>query len=149
MKNFDHSDESLEVVETIKKQRILAKGIIKWRKYTKRLVKKIPPHISLKQIQFLHQQERVYEIFSNPDFFPPHTAKFKTHSYISRSNNHNLKRLILQRKKFIKKYKKFNKELSRVFRFRPMSTTLTDPAGGQSSGDHRDSGNDMLIEDEQ
>ncbi len=34
--------------------------------------------------------------------------RYKSSTYISRTKSHNLNRLILKRKKFIAKYKKFN-----------------------------------------
>ncbi len=69
----------------------------------------------------------VHKLFNNKYPYYFENYHYKTSKYISRQYNHNYKRLILRRKKFINKFNKWNKEFNKVFRFRQLLTTLTDP----------------------
>lgn len=66
------------------------------------------------------------KIFDRPIYEDMLLNKYKSSSYVSRSYNHNFKRLILKRCKFIKKYNKLNEQCKKLFKYKPMKITLTD-----------------------
>lgn len=66
------------------------------------------------------------KIFGKPCYHGVETYRYKIRSYVSRRYNHNLKRLIIRRQKFIKKYNKLNEKSQKLFKYKKMKITLTE-----------------------
>ena len=66
------------------------------------------------------------KIYGKPCYYDVNMYRYKTRSYVSRRYNHNLKRLIIRRQKFIKKFNKLNKKSEKLFKYKKMKITLTE-----------------------
>ena len=66
------------------------------------------------------------KIFGKPCYHGVEMYRYKVRSYVSRRYNHNFKRLIIKRQKFIKKYNKLDKKSEKLFKYKNMKITLTE-----------------------